>query len=184
MPSVIVVVTDVFSDQAFQMPFTYNDHMIQQIPAAAADPTLGNTILPRTSEAGSHGLNAEALHCFDHFATEVCTAIKDQVSGGSIEWECLAQLLNDPSAGWMLVALQWTICRRLCAMTKKQYSTPRVSVGTVKKSIAVMASRWMFRNALHRFAGSELRGCVVKGRTAILLTQFRSDTTTSDVLAL
>jgi len=27
------------------------------------------------------------------------------------------------------------------AMTKKQVSTPKVSVGTVKKSIAVMASR-------------------------------------------
>jgi hypothetical protein len=101
MRSVIVVVTDVVSDQAFQMSFTYNDHMVQQIPAAVADPTLGNTILPRTSEAGSLGLNAEALNCFDHFATEVCTAIKDQVSGGSIEWECLAQLLNDPNAGWM-----------------------------------------------------------------------------------
>jgi hypothetical protein len=31
--------------------------------------------------------------------------------------------------------------RRSCAMTKKQYSTPMVSVGTVKKSIAAMASR-------------------------------------------
>ena len=30
---------------------------------------------------------------------------------------------------------------RLCAMTKKQYSTPKVSVGTVKKSIAAIASR-------------------------------------------
>jgi hypothetical protein len=76
------------------MPFIHNDHMVQQIASTAADPTLGNTILPRTSEAGSLGLNAEALNCFDHFAAEVCTAIKDQVSGGSIEWECLAQLLN------------------------------------------------------------------------------------------
>src|SRR5271157_3563288 len=29
--------------------------------------------------------------------------------------------------------------RRSCAMTKKQYSTPKVSVGMVKKSIAAMA---------------------------------------------
>src|ERR1700730_4827539 len=31
-------------------------------------------------------------------------------------------------------------------MTKKQYRTPKVSVGTVKKSIAAMASRWFLRN--------------------------------------
>ncbi|MGA3081668.1 MAG: hypothetical protein ABSD44_09845, partial [Terracidiphilus sp.] len=33
-----------------------------------------------------------------------------------------------------------------------------VSVGTVKKSIAAMDSRWLLRNAAHRFAGSGLRG--------------------------
>jgi hypothetical protein len=40
------------------------------------------------------------------------------------------------------------------AMTKKQYRTPNVSVGTVKKSIAAMASRWFLRNVSHRFTGS------------------------------
>src|SRR5580698_5670444 len=39
-------------------------------------------------------------------------------------------------------------------MTKKQYRTPNVSVGTVKKSIAAMASRWFLRNVSHRFAES------------------------------
>jgi plasmid stabilization system protein ParE len=38
-------------------------------------------------------------------------------------------------------------------MTKKQYRTPNVSVGTVKKSIAAMASRWFLRNVSHRFTG-------------------------------
>src|SRR5260370_20500412 len=39
-------------------------------------------------------------------------------------------------------------------MTKKQYRTPNVSVGTVKKSIAAMASRWFLRNVSQRFAES------------------------------
>src|ERR1035437_6079196 len=38
-------------------------------------------------------------------------------------------------------------------MTKKQWSIPNVRVGTVKKSIAAIASLWLFRNAAHRFAG-------------------------------
>jgi hypothetical protein len=33
-------------------------------------------------------------------------------------------------------------------MTKKQYRTPNLSVGTVKKSIAAMASRWFLRNVV------------------------------------
>jgi hypothetical protein len=43
-------------------------------------------------------------------------------------------------------------------MTKKQYRTPKVSVGTVKKSIAAMASRWFLRNVSHRFTGSGFLG--------------------------
>jgi hypothetical protein len=39
-------------------------------------------------------------------------------------------------------------------MTKKQYRMPKVRVGTVKKSIAAIASLWLARNAAHRFAGS------------------------------
>ena len=52
------------------MPFVENDHMVEQIAAAVADPTLGNAILPRTSKAGSLGLDAEALHGVDHFFIE------------------------------------------------------------------------------------------------------------------
>jgi hypothetical protein len=40
-------------------------------------------------------------------------------------------------------------------MTKKQYRTPNVRVGTVKKSIAAIASRWFLRNVSHRFTGCE-----------------------------
>jgi hypothetical protein len=43
-------------------------------------------------------------------------------------------------------------------MTKKQYRTPKVSVGTVKKSIAAIASRWFLRNVSQRLAGSGVLG--------------------------
>jgi hypothetical protein len=39
-------------------------------------------------------------------------------------------------------------------MTKKQYRTPKVSVGTVKKSIAAMTSRWFLRKVSQRLVGS------------------------------
>jgi hypothetical protein len=38
-------------------------------------------------------------------------------------------------------------------MTKKQQRTPKVNVGTVKRSTAAIASRWLFRQAAHLLAG-------------------------------
>ena len=52
MRSIFVVVTDVLIHQAFQMTSIEDDHMIEQIPAAVANPALCNTVLPRTPEAG------------------------------------------------------------------------------------------------------------------------------------
>src|ERR1039458_1833746 len=61
MCSVFVIVTDVIIHQALQMPFIQNDHMVEQIASAVANPTLSNTVLPRASEAGPLGLDAEEI---------------------------------------------------------------------------------------------------------------------------
>src|SRR5271156_111532 len=76
--------------------------MVKQIPAAVANPTLGNTVLPRTLETGPLGLNAKALHGVDDFLIETRVAIKDQVAGRRVVGDCLAQLLNNPGAARML----------------------------------------------------------------------------------
>ena len=96
MGAILEIVEDVFVHQAFQMPPIENDHMVEQIPAAGAYPAFRNAVLPWTSEAGALGLNAETLHCFDHFIIELWAAIKDQVAGGRVIGKRLAQLLNDP----------------------------------------------------------------------------------------
>jgi hypothetical protein len=71
-------VPDVIIHEALQMALIEHDHMVEQVPAAVADPTLDNAVLPRTSEAGPLGLDAEALHGIDHPRIETGTAIKDQ----------------------------------------------------------------------------------------------------------
>ena len=48
MGAILVVVADVRSKQPLQMRFIDGNHMIEQFAATAADPALGNTILPRT----------------------------------------------------------------------------------------------------------------------------------------
>jgi hypothetical protein len=42
------------------MTLIQDDDMIEQISAAVVDSALGDAILPRASETGSFGLNAEA----------------------------------------------------------------------------------------------------------------------------
>ena len=49
--SVLMVIPDVLGHEAFQMAFVQNDHMIQQISAAASHPALGNSVLPRLRNA-------------------------------------------------------------------------------------------------------------------------------------
>jgi hypothetical protein len=53
--SVLVVVANVVSHKPSQMPFVKDDHVVEKISSAVADPALCDTILPWTSEAGSLG---------------------------------------------------------------------------------------------------------------------------------
>ena len=94
--AVLVIAVDVFIHEAFQVPPIENEHMVKQIKLASADPTLGNAVLTRTSEAGALELNAETLQRLIHFVVKLWAAIKDLVSGGRVVGERLAQLLNGP----------------------------------------------------------------------------------------
>ena len=59
------------------------------------------------------------------------------------------------------VALKWRISRRPWWITNQQYSTRRLAVGTVKKSIAAMPSPWFRRKASQHLCwpgSGDLRG--------------------------
>ena len=69
MSPVIVVVADVLVYQALQVAFIENDHMIEQIAAAASDESFGNAVLPGALQAGALGLNAEVQDLWALFAS-------------------------------------------------------------------------------------------------------------------
>jgi len=98
MCSVVVVVKDVRVQQPLQLSFIQDDHMVKQIPAAVAHPTLANPVLPWTLETGPLGLNAKALHGVDDFLIETRAAIEDQVARGRVIWKSLAKLLDNQGA--------------------------------------------------------------------------------------
>ena len=141
MCSILVVVADVLFHKTFQVPFVEHDHMVEQIPAAVADKAFCNPVLPRTTETGSLRLDAEDLHRVDDFLIEVCTAIEDQVAGSRVVREYLAQLLNEPGAGRMPRHIEVQNTPPVMSNDEEAIENAKVTVGTVKKSIAAIASR-------------------------------------------
>jgi len=59
------------------VPLIENDDMIQEVSSTVAAPALGDSVLPRISEAGPFGLNVEALYGAYHLVIEVRGLIKD-----------------------------------------------------------------------------------------------------------
>ena len=84
MRAVVVVVTNILAHQPLHMTFIQRDHMVEQISAAGADPTLRNAILPGTSEACPFGFDAETLHGSGHFCIEVRCPVENQILRGAI----------------------------------------------------------------------------------------------------
>jgi hypothetical protein len=104
MRSILMVITNVVGHQAIQMPLIESDHVVEQIPAAVPDLPRCNTVLPRTSEAGPLGLDAEAVHSVDDFTIEVGAAIQDHMFRSQIVGECLAHFLINSRSGVVEIA--------------------------------------------------------------------------------
>ena len=136
-----MVVADVLAHQPFQMRLVEDDDMVKKVASAVANPTFGNTVLPGTAEARPPGLDAEALHRADDFVVEVRSAIEDQVGGHLIIRKGLAQLVGNPSAIRMSGDVEMKDPPPVMRNHKEAVDTPKASVGTVKKSIAAIASR-------------------------------------------
>jgi hypothetical protein len=77
--SIVMVVTDILFHQPLQMTLIEDDDMIERIPAAVANPTLRDIILPWASEIGSLGLNAEALYGVEHFFIEIRSSVENPI---------------------------------------------------------------------------------------------------------
>ena len=90
MSPVLLVITDVFIHEAFQMPLIEYDYMVEQIAATVADESLCDAVLPGTAKAGLLRLNAETLDGVDYLFIELCAAIKDQVAGCRVVGKCFA----------------------------------------------------------------------------------------------
>src|SRR2546427_6977934 len=81
------------------MLLIYGDHVIQQFAAAAADPALGDTVLPRTSNCRSYSPNAHRANRGGNFAAVLGIVIQDKKLDWRLGRKSFAPLLRDPGAG-------------------------------------------------------------------------------------
>src|SRR5450756_1061000 len=51
--SVVVIIGNVLGDESLQMALIQRDYVVEQVAAAASDPTLGDPILPGTPNRGT-----------------------------------------------------------------------------------------------------------------------------------
>src|SRR5258707_3885026 len=103
MRAVLVVVANIFREQAFQVALVNCDDVIQEITAAIPYPTLRDSILPRTRERGADRTHAQRSNCCGDFQSILGITIKDDEPWSGFKWKCFPQLLDDPQA-----------CRMLC----------------------------------------------------------------------
>ena len=66
MDSVGVVVVDVFAKKLSKVVLVHDDHVIQHLSASAADPSLGDPILPRAPKSRSLRLDSKILDRLSH----------------------------------------------------------------------------------------------------------------------
>ncbi len=99
MGAIVVVVTGIFGDQPSQMTFIQGNDVIEQISSAAFNPTLRNSVLPRTFEGSPYGTDLQSTNRDRDLQSIFPISVKDQKSGSRPKRKRLPQLLNDPQAG-------------------------------------------------------------------------------------
>ncbi|HXF13376.1 MAG TPA: hypothetical protein VN517_09495 [Terriglobales bacterium] len=122
------------------MPLVESDHVIEQITTTTPDHRsatpfsqgllnevcIGSILMDRTATGTTH----------PYLASRSKMRNLENDSNGKACRSCWTTHM----LGGCFVTLKCRIRRRPCPMTKKQWSTPNVIVGTVKKSIAAIAS--------------------------------------------
>ncbi len=98
---VVMIVAEVFVHKALEMALVENDHVIEQVPAAVPDESLGHAVLPGTLKTGPLGLDVEVLDHFNNVHAKARAAVKDQILRRGVIGKCLTQLLDYPGTGWM-----------------------------------------------------------------------------------
>ncbi len=89
MRAILIVVADVFREQAPEMAFIEGNDVIQQVTPAAFHPTLRYTILPRASQRSAHTLDFHRSDGRENLCPILGITIKEHEPVGPTQMEML-----------------------------------------------------------------------------------------------
>src|SRR6267143_4292869 len=97
-----VVVRDVASQGAAQVPFAKDEDVIQTLAPDGADEPLREGVLPRAVRRREDFTDAHALHALPEDVTVDRVAIAEEIGRGGVVREGVNDLLGRPGRGGML----------------------------------------------------------------------------------
>jgi hypothetical protein len=139
--------------------------VVQQV-SSAFPPTLRYTVLPGTPERGAYRGYLQGSGGPGKFQPVFCIPIEDEIPGSRHKWKRLPQLLDDPTARRRLRDVNVQDVPPIMADDEEAEHSER-DVGTVKRSMAAIASRWFRRKASQRLAGSGSLGARFKDQMGL-----------------
>src|ERR1700693_1761494 len=99
--AIVMIVADIISEQTTQVALTQSDHVIQQVTPAAFNPTLRNSILPRTPQRCADTFDFHRSDRGGDLRPILGIPIENEKPASGPIWEGLPQLLDDPQTGGM-----------------------------------------------------------------------------------
>ena len=90
MSAIFMVIADIVGKQPFQVPLVERDHMIQEVSAAAFDPPLSNSILPRALPRSAPTLDFHRANRSGNVHPILGVTIKDEEARAAVIGKSLA----------------------------------------------------------------------------------------------
>ena len=94
--AILMVIAHVVADQTAKVFFIHRDDMVEDLAAAASDPSFGGSVLPRRLNARPFGLKSGGLQEGNNISIEDRIVIQNGVAIRSRLRKGFAQLLHDP----------------------------------------------------------------------------------------
>jgi len=115
--------------------------VIEKLSATAPDPAFHDSILPRACRAYACRSHAAGCKQIAYLFAKLGVTIQNRIAARTRFWKCFPQLLHYPGAGRVFRDVEMEDPASTVFADEETIRDPKMRVGTVKKSMAAMASR-------------------------------------------
>ena len=125
MRAVLVVVVDIGSDHAPKLTFIDCDHVVQAIPSQTANPSFGNSILPRRSKGCTNGFQSKPIDSIPEPRPVDLVVVANPKAPRQVEWAGFNYRLGGPLCGRVPSYVEVKDPSSLKAQNKEEMGLPK-----------------------------------------------------------